>query len=86
MNIFFRNPLAQMEEEKREHDAKIKRMEAEMEQVFEMKVREKKQKLKDSEAEVRIIIVNNCVIKSNNINLFIQICNIIIHLDPVIQA
>lgn len=46
-----KNPLAQMEEEKREHDAKMKKMEAEMEQVFEMKVKEKKQKLKDSELE-----------------------------------
>lgn len=50
--FYFRNPLAQMEEEKREHDAKMQKMETEMEQVFEMKVREKKQKLKDSEAEV----------------------------------
>lgn len=41
-----------MEEEKREHDAKMKKMEAEMEQVFEMKVKEKKQKLKDSELEL----------------------------------
>lgn len=41
-----------MEEEKREHDQKMKKMEAEMEQVFEMKVKEKKQKLKDSEAEL----------------------------------
>lgn len=41
-----------MEEEKREHDMKMKKMEAEMEQVFEMKVKEKKQKLKDSEAEL----------------------------------
>jgi hypothetical protein len=41
-----------MEEEKREHDAKMKKMEAEMEQVFEMKVKEKKQKLKDSESEL----------------------------------
>ena len=48
----FRNPLAQMEEEKREHVQKMKKMEAEMEQVFEMKVKEKKQKLKDSEADV----------------------------------
>lgn len=48
----YRNPLAQMEEEKREHDLKMKKMEAEMEQVFEMKVKEKKQKLKDSEAEL----------------------------------
>ena len=50
--VCFRNPLAQMEEEKREHVQKMKKMEAEMEQVFEMKVKEKKQKLKDSEADV----------------------------------
>lgn len=48
----FRNPLAQMEEEKKEHELKMKKMEAEMEQVFEMKVKEKKQKLKDSEVEM----------------------------------
>lgn len=47
-----RNPLAQLEEEKREHDNKMKKMETEMEQVFEMKVREKRQKLKDSETDV----------------------------------
>lgn len=41
-----------MEEEKKEHDIKMKKMEVEMEQVFEMKVREKKQKLKDSEQDV----------------------------------
>lgn len=51
---FCRNPLAQLEEEKREHDNKMKKMEIDMEQVFEMKVREKKQKLKDSEADVSI--------------------------------
>lgn len=44
-----KNPLAQMEDEKRDHDAKLKKMETEMEQVFEKKVKEKKQKLKDSE-------------------------------------
>ncbi|EZA55852.1 septin-7 isoform X2 [Ooceraea biroi] len=48
-----KNPLAQLEEEKREHDNKMKKMELEMEQVFEMKVREKKQKLKDSEADLQ---------------------------------
>ncbi|XP_063982213.1 septin-7 isoform X7 [Diachasmimorpha longicaudata] len=55
MNSFMTvwNPLAQLEEEKREHDNKMKKMETEMEQVFEMKVREKKQKLKDSEAELQ---------------------------------
>ena len=47
-----RSPLVQMEEEKKEHVQKMKKMEAEMEQVFEMKVKEKKQKLKDSEADV----------------------------------
>ncbi|KAG6455209.1 hypothetical protein O3G_MSEX009092 [Manduca sexta] len=47
-----KNPLAQMEEEKREHDQKMKKMESEMEQVFEMKVREKRAKLKESEAEL----------------------------------
>jgi septin 7 len=56
-----RNPLAQMEEEKRDHEAKMKKMESEMEQVFEMKVREKKQKLKDSEADVSIYIVDHCL-------------------------
>ncbi|XP_044576633.1 septin-7 isoform X2 [Cotesia glomerata] len=48
-----KNPLAQLEEEKREHDAKMKKMEMEMEQVFEMKVKEKKQKLRDSEADLQ---------------------------------
>lgn len=41
-----------MEEERREHVAKMNKMEQEMEQVFEMKVKEKLQKLRDSEAEV----------------------------------
>ncbi|XP_044576630.1 septin-7 isoform X1 [Cotesia glomerata] len=55
MNSFMTvwNPLAQLEEEKREHDAKMKKMEMEMEQVFEMKVKEKKQKLRDSEADLQ---------------------------------
>ncbi|XP_039544859.1 septin 7b isoform X2 [Pimephales promelas] len=47
------SPLAQMEEERREHVSKMKKMEMEMEQVFEMKVKEKIQKLKDSEAELQ---------------------------------
>lgn len=58
-NSIFRNPLAQLEEEKREHDNKMKKMETEMEQVFEMKVREKKQKLKDSEADVSFFFFLN---------------------------
>lgn len=42
-----------MEEEKKEHEAKIKKMEQEMEEVFEKKVKEKLQKLKDNENDVR---------------------------------
>lgn len=41
-----------MDEERREHVQKMKKMEAEMEQVFDMKVKEKMQKLKDSETDV----------------------------------
>uniref|UniRef100_UPI00398F0A27 septin-7-like n=1 Tax=Pristiophorus japonicus TaxID=55135 RepID=UPI00398F0A27 len=48
-----RSPLAEMEEERREHVAKMKKMEMEMEQVFELKLKEKKQKLKDSENELQ---------------------------------
>ncbi|XP_075681019.1 septin-7-like isoform X1 [Dermatophagoides pteronyssinus] len=49
--MVFWNPLAQMEEEKKEHDVKMKRMEIEMEQVFEQKVKEKLHKLKETEEE-----------------------------------
>ncbi len=44
--------MAAMEDERKEHEAKVKKMEAEMEQVFETKVKEKRQKLKDSELDV----------------------------------
>ena len=49
-----RDPIAQMAEEKKDHVQKLKKMEAEMEQVFEMKVKEKMQKLKDSEVDVSV--------------------------------
>uniref|UniRef100_A0A3B3CQ22 Septin n=1 Tax=Oryzias melastigma TaxID=30732 RepID=A0A3B3CQ22_ORYME len=47
------SPLEQMEEERQEHMARIKKMEREMENVFEMKVKEKLQKLRDSETELQ---------------------------------
>ena len=50
-----RDPLAQFEVEKREHEIKMHKMEREMEEVFEMKVQEKLQKLKDIEADVSFI-------------------------------
>ncbi|XP_076047096.1 septin 7-like protein pnut isoform X3 [Oratosquilla oratoria] len=46
------NPLAQMEEEKKEHSNRMMKMESEMEQVFEMKVSEKMNKLKELEADL----------------------------------
>ena len=48
----FQNPLAQIEEERREHHNKLLKMEKEMEEVFERKVKEKKQKLHYSEADL----------------------------------
>uniref|UniRef100_A0A8C7XGC0 Septin n=1 Tax=Oryzias sinensis TaxID=183150 RepID=A0A8C7XGC0_9TELE len=48
-----KSPLAQMEEERQENMGRIKKMEQEMENVFEMKVKEKLQKLRDSEAELQ---------------------------------
>lgn len=48
-----RSPLAQMEAERHEHELRLRKMEREMEQVFEMKVKEKLQKLRDSELELQ---------------------------------
>lgn len=42
-----------MEEEKKDHEQKMRKMESDMEQVFEIKVKEKMQKLADSESDVR---------------------------------
>jgi len=41
-----------MEEEKKNHDLKMKKMELEMEQVFESKVKERGQRIIDSEKDV----------------------------------
>lgn len=42
-----------MEEEKKNHDLKMKKMEIEMEQVFELKVKERTQRITDSEKDVK---------------------------------
>lgn len=60
-----------MEDEKRDHDNKLKKMETEMEQVFEMKVKEKKQKLKDSEIAVSVQYFITILITFNIINIFV---------------
>ena len=56
-----------MEEERRDHEAKMKKMEQEMEQVFEMKVKEKTQKLKDSETDVTEISLDSSQFLSSTI-------------------
>merc|ERR1711997_918454 len=48
-----KNPLIMIEEEQKEHVAKLNKMEREMEEVFERKVREKKQKLSDNEKDLQ---------------------------------
>jgi hypothetical protein len=58
-----------MEEEKKEHEAKMKKMETEMEQVFEMKVNEKVNKLKESESDVKNIYFSLFKIEFKLINL-----------------
>lgn len=46
------------DEEKKAYEAKLAKMEADMQQVFAQKVAEKESKLKQSEAEVRIILIS----------------------------
>ncbi len=50
---YFRDPFTQMQDEKTEHEFKIKKQQEEMEKVFQQKVQEKEQKLKEHEREVR---------------------------------
>ncbi|XP_076373087.1 septin-7-like isoform X2 [Tachypleus tridentatus] len=47
-----KNPLARIEEDRKDHENKMKMMERQMEQVLEMKVKEKLHKLRDSESEL----------------------------------
>jgi len=47
-----KNPLIMIEEEQKEQVGKLNKMEREMEEVFERKVREKKQKLSDNEKDL----------------------------------
>ncbi|XP_078739502.1 LOW QUALITY PROTEIN: septin-7-like [Lampetra fluviatilis] len=47
-----RSPMEQMEEERRAHEHKMRKMELEMEHVFPLKVEEKLQKLRDSEGDL----------------------------------
>ena len=64
MDECYRDPLAQFEMEKREHTMKMKKMEQEMEEVFEMKVVEKQQKLKDIELDVSFVCLFICPVAS----------------------
>lgn len=48
-NEMIQNPLLQFEEQKQEHVLKLKKMEAEMENAFKKKLRQKEKELKDTE-------------------------------------
>ena len=48
-----KNPIEQIEDEKRNHKTRMAQMEKEMEQVFQLKVQEKRKRLKDSEIELQ---------------------------------
>lgn len=48
-----KNPIEQIEDEKRNHKTRMAQMEKEMEQVFQLKVQEKRKRLKDSEVELQ---------------------------------
>ena len=54
MNYLYFSPLSQLDEERRKHELKMKKMEAEMKAVFDQKVHEKETKLKQSEDDVSI--------------------------------
>lgn len=48
-----KNPIEQIEEERRNHKLRMRQMETEMEQVFQLKVQEKRKRLKESEQELQ---------------------------------
>ena len=52
-SIADKNPIEQIEDEKRNHKERMQQMEKEMEQVFQLKVQEKRKRLKDSELELQ---------------------------------
>lgn len=52
----FRNPFQQLEDERKEAEARLEKMKAEMEGVFDHKVKEKIARLKESEANVSLKI------------------------------
>lgn len=51
------NPLVKLDEERHAHEAKMSKMESEMKAVFQQKVAERELKLKQSEDEVRFILL-----------------------------
>ena len=53
LNHWIQSPIQELEEEKKEHAARLLKMEKEMEEVFERKVREKQRKLTDTESDLK---------------------------------
>lgn len=56
-NKIFRNPFQQLEEERKEAEARLEKMKNEMEGVFDLKVKEKIARLKESELNVCVFRV-----------------------------
>ena len=56
------SPLHALETEKREHRNKMKKMEQEMEQVFESKVKEKINRLNDSELGKSLLVLEKYIV------------------------
>lgn len=65
--IFWRNPLAQMEEERKDYESKMQVMKDEMEVVFEAKVKEKVKRLEDSKVEASVFMMQTITV-INNLN------------------
>lgn len=57
VQILIRNPFQQLEDERKEAEARLEKMKAEMEGVFDHKVKEKIARLKESEANVSCILL-----------------------------
>ena len=51
--MYFQSPIKELEDEKKEHTARLLKMEKEMAEVFDRKVKEKEKKLTESENELK---------------------------------
>lgn len=64
-----KNPFQQLEEERKEAELRLEKMKNEMEGVFDLKVREKIQRLKESELNVSIPRNNLGILRKTYVNI-----------------